>query len=256
MRSIRGMVVALGAALAAASAGMGAVTASPQQRDRLPVRGIVRPVHQAAISIDLAVRVAKLHFREAEAFKKGDTLVTFDCERLVAEHAAAEAAHRETMLMLDSNTYLDKRGAIGKVDVEVSRARADKAKAEAEALAARLRQCTLIAPFDGRIAELKINEHEIPASGQPFITILDESRFEIDLIVPSLWLGSLAAGAPLKFAIDETGRTYDAKVLRIGAAVDPVSQTVKLIAELARHDDSVLAGMSGSATFPELGASP
>lgn len=228
--------------------------ANPLQPTKLPIRGIVRPVHQAAISVDLPVRVTKLHFREAQAFKKGDVLVTLDCERLTAEQAAMEAVHREMRLVLESNTYLDRRGAIGKVEVEVSRARVDKAKAEAQALAARLRQCTVTAPFDGRIAELKINEHEIPASGQPFISIVDETTFEIDLIVPSAWLKSLVAGTTFKFIVDETGLSYTAQVLRIGAAVDPVSQTVKLIAAFAHRDGRVLAGMSGTATFPELAA--
>jgi len=254
MPSMRGVAAgALACALALVAPGAGRGSGASELRQALPVRGIVRPLQQAAISTDLPARVARLHFREAQAFRKGDALVTFDCERLAAEHAAAAAVQREAQLLLDSNTYLDKRGAVGRVDVEVSRARADKAAAEARALSARLEQCVIRAPFDGRVAELRINEHEIPASGQPFLSIVGLAEFEIDLIVPSWWLGSLAVGTPLAFTVDETGRTLEARVLRIGAAVDPVSQTVKLIAGFAAHDDSVLPGMSGTAAFPGRG---
>jgi RND family efflux transporter MFP subunit len=219
----------------------------------MPVRGIVRPLHQAAIATDLVARVAEIGFREAEAFRKGDVLVRFDCERLEAEHAAAEAVHREMKLALESNLYLDKRGAIGKMDVEVSKARLDKAGAEAAALAARIRQCVVRAPFDGRIAGLTVNEHEIPANGKPFLEIVEERAFEIDLIVPSTWLRRIGAGTRFTFAIDETGRSYPAEVLRVGASVDPVSQTVKVIAGFVERDEKVLAGMSGTAeiAFPE-----
>jgi RND family efflux transporter MFP subunit len=233
----------------------GAVDA-PHDTLKTPVRGIVRPVQQAAIATDLAARVAKIGFREAEAFVKGDVLVKFDCERLDAEHAAADAVWREMKLSLESNVYLDKRGAVGKIDVEVSRARADKAGSEARALAARIKQCTVVAPFDGRVVELTINEHEIPASGKPFISIVAEAAFEIDLIVPSQWMKSLSIDTPFTFTVDETGRAYDAKVLRLGAAVDPVSQTVKVIARFADRADRVVAGMSGSAVFNDLGGQP
>lgn len=226
-----------------------ASAAEEVRRTQLPIRGIVRPLHQAAISTDLPARIAKLHVREAQSFRKGAVLVTFDCERLTAEHAALAAVQREATLQLESNAYLDKRGAVGRVDFEVSKARVAKAEADANALAARLKQCNVVAPYDGRVTELRVNEHEIPASGQPYLSIVAETAFEIDLIVPSTWLRTLTTGARLEFLVDETGRSHAARVVRIGAAVDPVSQTIKVIAEFERHDERILAGMSGTARF-------
>ena len=225
-----------------------------QQRATAPVRGIVRAVAQASIAVDLPVRVAKLHVREAQSFKKGDVLVTFDCKRIQAEHAAAVASAREMRLGLQSQTYLDARGAVGKLDVEISKARSDRAEAEAAAIAARIEQCTVIAPFNGRVSELKINEHEVPANGQPFISLVDENRFEIDLIVPSNALRSLEPGVRFPFTIDETAHTYEAELLRVGAAVDPVSQSIKVIASFVAPDTRIVAGMSGTAVIAALEA--
>lgn len=217
-----------------------------------PIRGIVRALHQASIGTEFPARIAKLHFREAEAFKKGDRLVTFDCKRIEADHAAATATSREMRLTFESHSYLDKRGAVGKLEVEISRARLERAEAESAAIAARLEQCVITAPFAGRITELKVNEHEMPPTGQPFIGLVNEAAFEIDLIFPSHVLRTLKPGTPFTFQIDETGRTYRAEVLRLGAAVDPVSQSVKVIAGFVDPDARVLAGMSGSADVQGL----
>ena len=46
--------------------------------------------------------------------------------------------------------------------------------------------------------------------------------------------------------IDETGQSYPAKVLRIGAKVDPVSQSVKLAAAINGKFPELIAGMSGT----------
>ncbi|MEZ5816452.1 MAG: efflux RND transporter periplasmic adaptor subunit [Hyphomicrobiaceae bacterium] len=262
MRSIRGEVMRIafarwavvGLLLPACLLAWSSGPVLAQTKSVAPIRGVVRPLNQAAISIDLPIRVQRLHAREAEAFKKGDVLVTFDCERLRAEFAAAEAAAREMELSLKSQSYLDTRGAVGKLEVEISRARFDKAQAEAAGIAARLKLCTVVAPFDGRIAELKINENEVPANGQPFISLVDETSFEIDLIVTSTAIRSIEIGTKFTFTIDETGRTYSASILRIGAAVDPVSQSVKVIAGFTETDSKIIAGMSGVAVIPELEA--
>lgn len=246
------LAAALASACSIAVPALAGPAETANESNRMPVRGIVRPLNQAAIATEAAMQVSQIHIREAEAFRKGDLLVAFDCERLEAEQAAADALQREMRLAVESSSYLEKRGAIGHLEVEVARARMDKAAAEAQALRARLKQCAVVAPFDGRVTELSIHEHEFPVAGKPFLGLVDETVFEIDLIVPSFLLKSLEPGVAFKFLVDETGRAYDAKVTRLGAAVDPVSQTVKIIAAFDNKDERVLAGMSGTADLPGL----
>jgi multidrug resistance efflux pump len=220
-----------------------------------PVRGLVRPLARSAIATDLPFRVVELNVREAQPFKEGDVLVVFDCERLQAEFEAADAMRREMQLTLQSNLYLDKNGAAGALEVGIAQARADKAKAEAQSLAARLKQCKIVAPFSGRVVELTINLHEMPASGKPFMVLVDESRFELDLVMPSLLLKGLRPEHPFTFTIDETGRSYKSRIDRVGAAVDPVSQSIKLIAVIDARAPDIVTGMSGWARF-DTGGGP
>ena len=105
---------------------------------QLPVRGVVRPSAEATISTDLAARVAKIGFKEGEAFRSGNVLIAFDCRRQKAELASAQALRRESEVSLESAIYLEKRRANSRQDVEIARARADKTRAEVEALFARM----------------------------------------------------------------------------------------------------------------------
>ncbi|WP_422678242.1 efflux RND transporter periplasmic adaptor subunit [Bosea beijingensis] len=219
-----------------------------QPRDT-PVRGVVRPVDQAAISSELAARITELPRKEGQSFRKGDLLAAFDCRRHQAEAQAAEAAFREARIAHESQVYLQRNQAGSRYDSETAKARADKAGAEAASLAVRLDQCRVNAPFNGRIAELGVYVHETPAPGKPFLTIIDDSALEVELIVPSAWLGWLKQGTAFAFAVDETGGSYSSHIARIGAAVDPVSQTIKVVGTLDSPDGRVMAGMSGSASF-------
>ena len=216
---------------------------------RLPVRGVVRPSAQAIISTDLTARVTKIGFREGSQFRAGDVLVAFDCRRHKAGLASAEAQHREMLVALESALFLEKRNAGSHQDVETARARADRAVAEAEVIRARLDQCTITAPFDGSVAELGVHEHETPAAGTQLLFIVARREPNIELIVPSTWLTWLKPGAEFQFQVDETQTAYFGVVMRLGAAIDTVSQTVKVFAKFAAPTPDILPGMSGTARF-------
>jgi membrane fusion protein, multidrug efflux system len=185
-------------------------TSGYQDRARkLPIRGVVRPLAQAVISTDIVATVSTVGFQEGQAFKKGDVLVAFDCRRQEAELAATVAQLKEMQINVDTNAFLEKRDAANKQDLEISRARAAKAAADVDSLKARIDQCIIEAPFDGRVADLNIRAYEMPASGRPMIRILAAGELEIDLILPSNWLAWLKPGAEFKFLIDETRQSYD-----------------------------------------------
>ncbi|EKE16916.1 MAG: HlyD family secretion protein [uncultured bacterium] len=64
-------------------------------------------------------------------------------------------------------------------------------------------------------------------------------------MVPSSWLGWLKVGQSFQVDIDETHKSYPAKFIRIGARVDPVSQSIKIAAAINGKFPELIAGMSG-----------
>lgn len=218
------------------------------------VRGIVKARAEATVAVDFTARVIKVPFKEGERFNKGDLLAAFDCTRYSAEVAAARASLSAGELQVSNNKRLQKHGAIASHEVDISVAQAAKARAEMQALVARNGQCDIRAPFPGRIAERMVNPYESPPASQPLFHIVDDSSLELEVIVPSKWLVWIEVGATFSFAVDETGETAAAKITRLGAAVDPVSQTIKVYGVLAGASKSVLPGMSGTATFQTPGS--
>ena len=63
--------------------------------------------------------------------------------------------------------------------------------------------------------------------------------------MPSGWLRWLKSGYRFRVGIDETGKSYPAHVTRLGARVDPVSQSVKVTATIDGRFTELVAGMSG-----------
>lgn len=219
-----------------------------------PLRGVVRAVHQAALSTELATPVALIGAREGQRFKAGERLIEFDCRRQRHELAALAAGVREAQVTHDSNAYLQRSGASNRNDVAVAAARLEKSQAEFAALKQRLAGCLIAAPFDGVVVELGVNAHELPPTNKPVIVIASDQDLEIEVIVPSRDLVQLAIGAQFDFVIDETQRSYVAHVLRAGGTVDPMSQTTKVFGVFRGAFDGVSPGMSGTARVHVLEA--
>ena len=213
-------------------------------------RGLVRARNRVEIGTDLVAPIARVPFREGQAFKMGDVLIAFECRRYEAEHNAARASAHAANLELKQKNELRRYGAAGKGQVELAQAGAAKAQAETSAIAARLEGCTIDAPFDGRVASLSVAPAELPPSGKPLMTILDDHTLEIEFVAPSHWLRWIDTGQPFQFTVDETGETLSASIERVAAEVDPVSQTIRVIGRIEGEKGRTLAGMSGTVRFP------
>jgi len=212
-------------------------------------RGIIEAPAHAQLSARISAPVARLPFREGDSFHKGDVLAAFDCGRFAAALRAARAAWRAQALKARSKKRLVKFQAAGKLDAAIAAAESDKAKAEAEAAALKVRDCTLVAPYDGRVVERFVQEFETPQAGKPLMSIVATGQLEVVMIAPSSWLGRIGVGAKFSFLVDETGARLKGEVTRTGAVVDAVSQTVRVRGILRDPPAGVLPGMSGLARF-------
>ena len=225
------------------------VKADVAEESAWSVRGIVKAEAQAMISSELVAKVEKLPFKEGQQFQKGDIILKFDCRRYLADLRAAEAEVETARVKVKTNTALKRHNAVGAEELEISIAKLNQARAAKEALSVKTDQCIIQAPFSGHVVERKIHEYEMPEAGAPLLKIVKDGNLELDLIVPSNWLVWLRSNQTFSFKVDEIGSVLTARVLHIGAVVDPISKTAIVSARLIDATTAVRPGMSGTATF-------
>jgi multidrug resistance efflux pump len=153
-----------------------------------------------------------------------------------------------------ANKRLAELNSIGKVELDVSEAEMMKNRAEVMSGTVAMSKCAVVAPFAGRVAEQKAREQQFVQPGQPLLDIIDDGALELEFIVPSKWLTWLRPGHVFQVTIDEVGKTYPARVQRIGARVDPVSQSIKIVAAISGTFPELIAGMSGRVEMPAAAA--
>jgi len=213
--------------------------------ERQEIRAQLLPRRFTTVAAEIGAKINRLPIAEGGYFKAGQLIVGFDCSVQQAMLQKARADLTAAQLTLKANQRLAELNSIGNIELDVSRANTAKATAEVGAQQAVLAKCSIGAPFAGRIAEQKVREQQFVQPGQALLDILDDSVLELEFLVPSSWLGWLRIGESFQVQIDETRKTYPAKFIRIGARVDPVSQSVKVAAAIDGKFPELIAGMSG-----------
>ena len=222
-----------------------AVAASRPGTERQEIRAQLLPRRYTTIAAEIPAKINSLPIPEGGAFKAGETLVSFDCSIQHSQFQKAQAELDSAEQTFKSNQRLSELNSVGLLELELSRSALAKAKAELSGTKAVIDKCAVSAPFAGRIAEQKVREQQFAQLGQPLLDILDDSVLELEFLLPSSWLKGLRIGSNFQILIDETRKTYPAKLIRIGARVDPVSQSIKVTAAINGKFTELMAGMSG-----------
>ncbi|OZI71596.1 efflux RND transporter periplasmic adaptor subunit [Bordetella genomosp. 12] len=206
---------------------------------------------QVDVSSEIAAKIAALPLRDGDMFRAGDMLVTLDCSLFNAHLRKAQADAEGARELLAVNRKLRATNSIGDLEVQQAQAKYKGSAAEVAYMQATVGKCSIPAPFEGRVVKRSASPQQFAEPGKPLLTIIDTSHLELKMIVPSKWLTWLKPGHALDVQVDELDKRFPAKVARIGARVDPVTQTVDVTAVLNAGASELLPGMSGWAVFTQ-----
>jgi len=218
---------------------------------RVAVRAQLVPMRYTALSGEIGARIERLGVREGDRFSAGQTLVVLDCALQRAQLAEAHAALAGAEKTRSVTRRMVELKSGGVLEADVAAAEAAKMQARVESAQALLTKCSIAAPYQGRVVEQKVREFQFIQPGQVVFEILDDSALEVEFIAPSAWLAWLRPGDGFSLDIDELSRRFPARVTRIGARVDAVSHSVKVVGEIIGPIDHLMAGMSGRVTMNE-----
>ena len=213
------------------------------------IRALLTPLVESTLSSQIAGRIEKINVRNGGRFNQGDRLIEFDCTIQKAQLQKARSELLAISKRHEANLKLLEYNSIGDLEVAISAAEVDKARAEYALVKAQVSMCTIDAPFNGRVIKRIAEPYESVNQGEALIEILDDSELKVELYVPSKWLSWLKQDTQFTVHIDETGKTYPARMTALGARVDAVSQSIEITAVISGHHPELLSGMSGEAHF-------
>lgn len=218
--------------------------------DRQEIRAQLRPLRYTTLSAEIGAVVQTILVKEGQRFAAGTPLIKLDCGLHDAQRAKSVAELAGAQRSLEANQRLAELNAAGLMELDLAKNAVEKSQAELRISETQLSKCEIKAPFAGIVAEQRIREQQYVQPGTPLVDVLDDSGYELEFLAPSTWLSRLRVGMVVRINIDEVRRNGTARIVRISPRIDPVSQSIKVTANLEGHMADLKAGMSGRLQMP------
>jgi len=206
---------------------------------------------ETTLSSQMAGKIKKVNYGLGDNVAAKAVIVEFDCEEQDAQLQSAEADYRGARETHLTKLRLQALGAAGELEVTVAASAADKAKSQINLRESQLAYCKVVAPFSGRLVKLKVKLAESVSLGQPLLDMVNPGSLKAQLYVPAAWLGWIKPGTQFSVKTAQDGRTYRARISKLNARVEGVSQSLELEARFEGSTQGLLPGMVGTAVFPD-----
>lgn len=211
------------------------------------------PRERAVLSAEVMSTVTRIHKELGEIFKAGEPLIELDSTVYAANRDKARAQVETARAQLESKQSLLVDGGVSTVEVEAARLNLATARANLILAQKEVDDCTLKAPYDGRVVRVLVNRYETVQPGQKLIEIVNDRVLRAQFLVPSAALKQIAKGASVSITVPEAELKVRGAITHIGAVVDPASSRVKVFAEIANPGRTIRAGMRGYLLLSEIG---
>lgn len=207
--------------------------------------GVAEAEAEQQRAVDEFERVSKLHAADRASITEMDR-ITADRRRADARMRIAQAKFREVSANLEA----------AEADLATAEASLLEAGAVRDARAADLADMVLVAPLDGVISDLPIEEGEIVAAGQMVAVLMDVARVKLVTGVVERKVSVLRLNSPVDVFVESLGRRgfqgdpprkFSGSVSRISVAADEQTGLFTAEIKLDNEDGLLRAGMVGRA---------
>jgi RND family efflux transporter MFP subunit len=213
--------------------------------------GTVLASSKADLRFQSSEQVAGIYVKNGDRVRKGQKLA--ELEQFKLKYALRQAqdnlvrANLELQDILIGLGYsLGDTASIPKDVMQVARLKSsyEQSVINCELAEYDLKNAVLYAPFDGIVANLFGKEYNLPVSGEPFCTIIDNSRFEVDFTVLESELPIIRTGNKVEiFPFSISRYSCHGYVAEINPAVDKTGM-VKVKAFVDNPQGKLFEGMN------------
>lgn len=225
--------------------------------ERIEVVGTLKPKFEVSIQAEFPAIVEEVYVTEWIKVKKGTPLAKLDTKELLVQletqkalveesEASFQRAKREyeraqklfssglatKQNLEDSLSFLNSQEAILKAN-----------KAQQSLIETKIDKATIKSPIDGFVSQRMVSRGDFVGK-DPIFKIVDLKVLDLTINIPSNYLYDIKLGQKIKFKTDSLpDELFEGNISFINPALDPISMTAKVIAEVENPNNKLKAGL-------------
>jgi RND family efflux transporter MFP subunit len=247
-----------------------AVKAIPAERTEwtvtVPFSGSLKSKSIVEVKSEVAGRLVEARFIEGDHVRKGQALAEIDPTnyrlaheqaqaslavaepglqraQVVLDHARREKERADNLLRTGGITEKDHQAATtgvrdAEAQVQLAEAQRQQVKAAISIAEKALRDCRIVAPADGHIQKKFVDAGTLLSAGQSIYTVVDNSRLELDCLLPAYRLAEIRPGLRARFTTPTFAeREFEAVVSAINPMIESDNRAVKVALRIANSGE-------------------
>lgn len=206
--------------------------------------GTLRADETVVVRPEIAGRVAAIHFKEGQAIRQNEPLITLDQAEYQAQLASSAA-----QLALEESSFrrlqdLDRKNLTSQQNLDEARAKLDAARAQHELNRVRLDKTVIRAPFDGTVGLRQVSPGAYVKPGDDIANLESLGAMKLDFRAPETYLARLRTGQTLAVRVDAwPDQPFEGAIYAIEPGVDEETRTVLLRARLPNKGNKLRPGL-------------
>jgi membrane fusion protein, multidrug efflux system len=198
---------------------------------------------RAELATRAAGTISMLAFRQGDAVKAGDVILSMDSmEKKIAVDAAAQVV-KQKKSQAEATEALAKRGNVAKLQLDAVRADLQGAQSQYEAAKAELERTQVIAPFDGIIDKISVENGSSVGQGGAVATVIALDPIIAVGEISERNLSTIKIGSPASVRL-VNGTTEEGTVRYISREASAATRTYRIEVAIINRDGHIPAGMT------------
>ena len=203
--------------------------------DTVETVSTLEAIDEVALAAQAGGRIEQLRVRQGDRVRAGQLLMVLDQTQARADVARLQAEVETNRLNYERYEYLVKQGAASAIQRDEFRQRYIGSREQLVATRADLAFRDLRAPIGGTIGDVRVKVGDVIQAGNPFTTIIRNSRLLARVEVPAVFSDRVRPGQTVVLMDPATGRSLAQAPVR---SIDPgVSSNTQALLVKAEFDN-------------------
>lgn len=210
----------------------------------VPLVGSITANESVEIKAETDGLVREIGFQEGDTLDAGTLLVALDETKLAAALAESEANLKLSEANYARAEQLLRDKLISQQEFDQTSATFTMMRSLVELRRRTLRDTRVFAPFRGTVAARLVSPGQVITRNTPLTMLVDLETVKVELNVPERYLGQIAPGQTISFAVDAyPGRKFTGTVFFVSPQLDPATRTALVKARVPNPDRRLRGGM-------------
>lgn len=211
--------------------------------------GKIIAAQKNSIQFEVSDKLEHLYVKNGDNVHKGQLLATLNSFKYQQRLARAQIELKKSKfqfedMLVGRGIFTTNRDSIPKsiYDMVASRTGYDAALLELKTAQYELKSTKLIAPFNGKVANIESRIYENVNAGKSFMTLIDDSVFEVEFYLIESEMKDVAINSSVQIVPFALGKNYNGRISSINPLIEK-NGTI-LVKAVVKNDGKLIEGMN------------